>query len=135
MTDTTITTPAFTVDDLTATVDRHLAAYGDPDVDRRRAAIALAWHPEGRLVDPPIEGTGHAGIDEVAAAVQRLYPGHTFRRSTAVDAHHEFARYGWELVAPDGTVAGHGVDVVRVTGDGRLAGVVGFLGEPGPLAG
>ena len=48
------------------------------------------------------------------------YAGHTFRRTTEVDAHHAFARYGWELVGPDGTVAVAGTDIVETDDDGRL---------------
>jgi hypothetical protein len=124
-TDTTITdTPA--VEDL---VDAHLAAYCEPDAARRAARVAASWDPQGRLVDPPMEATGHDAIAALTDVVLQHYPAHTFRRTTAVDQHHEFARYGWELVAPDGTVAVNGVDVVRVGADGRLAGIVGFFGD------
>jgi hypothetical protein len=56
------------------------------------------------------------------------YAGHTFRRTTKVDAHHVYARYAWELVAPDGTVAVAGLDVATFAPDGRLARTVGFFG-------
>ena len=36
---------------------------------------------------------------------------------------------GWVLVGPDGAVAFGGLDVVEFADDGRLAGVVGFLGD------
>ena len=39
----------------------------------------------------------------MASAVQAQFPGHTFRRTSAVDGHHGFARYEWEMLAPDGT--------------------------------
>jgi len=113
----------------TAIADRHLAAYGEPDPIRRRALLEAAWGPDGTLVDPPLEGVGHAGIADLGVALQTHYPGHTFRRTTAVDEHHGFARYGWDLVGPDGAVAFGGVDVVEFAADGRLAGVVGFLGD------
>jgi hypothetical protein len=113
-----------------AVADRHLAAYGEPDPIRRRALLEAAWVPEGLLVDPPLDpAKGHDQLDDLFAIVQSHYPGHRFRRTTAVDAHHEFGRYGWELVGPDGAVAFVGVDVVEFADDGRLAGVVGFLGD------
>ena len=61
------------------------------------------------------------------------YPAHTFRRTTGVDAHHTYARYGWELVAPDGTVAVAGTDVVTLDADGRIATIVGFFGDLPPV--
>jgi hypothetical protein len=56
------------------------------------------------------------------------FPGHRFRRASAIDTHHDIARYGWELVAADGEVAVSGLDVVDIGPDGRLRRVVGFFG-------
>jgi hypothetical protein len=119
---------------LEATVDANLAAYGEPDADRRAALIAEAWASDGRLIDPPLDGQGHDGIDAMFVAVQGMFAGHSFRRTTAVDAHHDRARYGWELVAPDGTVALAGVDYAEVDGEGKLLTVTGFFGEPAAKA-
>jgi hypothetical protein len=120
-----------TMSDLTRTIDTHLAAYGEPDATKRAALVRQVWSAEGQLLDPPIEGTGHDGIAALGDIVQAHYAGHTFRRTSAVDAHHGFARYGWDLVAPDGSVAMSGIDVVQVDDDGRLVRIVGFFG---PLA-
>ena|SRR5215212_1595249 len=117
--------------DLTTLVDTHLAAYGEPDKETRDAAIAAVWAADGALVDPPLTGAGHAGISDLAAAVQSQFAGHTFRRASDVDAHHDVARYAWELVAPDGSVALSGLDVA-VVADGRLQHVVGFFGDLAP---
>jgi hypothetical protein len=119
------------VADLTTTVDTHLAAYCEPDKATRDAAIAAVWAADGALVDPPLTGEGHAGISDLAAAVQSQFAGHTFRRVSDIDAHHDVLRYAWELVGPDGAVAVSGLDVALV-GDGRLQRVVGFFGELAP---
>ena len=133
MTDATTTTEtAPTAPALEDVVDAHLAAYCDADAGRRATAVTANWTPDGRLVDPPMEGTGHDEIAALTDVVLQHFPGHTFRRTTAVDRHHEFARYGWELVGPDGAVAVSGLDVVRVADDGRIAGVVGFFGDLAP---
>ena len=114
----------------TAVADRHLAAYGEPDPIRRRALLEAAWTPDGALVDPPLDpATGHDQLDDLFATVQAHYPDHRFRRTTAVDVHHEVGRYGWELVGPDDAVVFGGVDVVDFAPDGRLARVVGFVGD------
>lgn len=110
-------------------VDRHLQAYCEPDAARRAALIAQSWTTDGQLVDPPFDGAGHDGIAAMAEVVLTHYPAHTFRRTTVVDAHHTFARYGWALEAPDGTVAVTGTDVVELAADGRLQRVVGFFGD------
>jgi hypothetical protein len=118
--------------DLAARIDAHLAAYCDPDPLKRAGPLADAWTADGRLVDPPMEATGPDAISGLADVVVQHYPGHTFRRTSAVDQHHEFARYSWALVAPDGSPAVTGLDVVRLATDGRIAGIVGFFGDLTP---
>ena len=113
---------------LETTVDTWLAAYCEPDAGRRAELVEQVWVPDGELVDPPLAGTGHATLVALAGAVLEHYPDHTFRRTTAIDAHHVYARYGWELVGPDGAVAIAGQDLVEVADDGRLRKVVGFFG-------
>lgn len=129
----TTTTDPTTLDEL---IDLHLQAYADADPARRAATVARIWVPSGALVDPPLEASGHDGIAALADAVLGHFPGHSFRRTTAVDAHHDRARYGWALVAPDGSVAMTGLDVVETTpaelGDLRLARITGFFGELAP---
>jgi len=119
--------------DLTTLIDAHLDAYGNPDKAAREDVITTIWAADGELVDPPLTGAGHAGISDLAAAVQGQFAGHTFRRTSDVDAHHGVARYAWELVGPDGAVAVSGLDVAEVA-DGRLQRVVGFFGELAPRA-
>jgi hypothetical protein len=113
---------------LTHLVDTHLAAYCEPDAARRGELVAAVWATDGCLIDPPFDGSGHEGIAAMTDGVLAHFPGHVFRRTTAIDAHHRFARYGWELVGPDGTVAVGGTDVVELAAAGRLGRIVGFFG-------
>ncbi|RYF16886.1 MAG: nuclear transport factor 2 family protein [Comamonadaceae bacterium] len=113
-------------------VDGWLAAYADPDAARRLAAIREAWNLDGRLVDPPMEARGHQGISDQAATLLAQFPGHRFERSTAIDAHHQFLRYGWKLVDANGAAVLEGIDVVELDVDGRLLRVVGFFGAQPP---
>jgi SnoaL-like domain len=115
--------------DVTGTVDTYLSAWNERDPMRRARLVAEAWVPDGRLTDPPRAAEGHAGIMEMAAAMHSHYPGHSFRRTTAVDAHHEYLRFGWELVGPDGAVTVAGIDVGELAPDGRLRRIAGFFGE------
>ncbi len=117
------------MNDLTTVVDAWLEAYAEADVERRMKLIEQAWTPDGRLVDPPLEGNGYVGLSGAADLVNTHYAGHTFRRITGIDVHHEFARYGWELVGPDGAVAVAGFDIAEVADDGRLRKVTGFFGD------
>ncbi len=113
---------------ITSLIDGHLFAYGDPDRARRRDAVARLWTADGRLIDPPLAASGHAEIVAQSDALLSQFPGHTFRRSSGVDVHHDQARYAWRLVNASGETALEGVDFARVTPDGRLASVTGFFG-------
>jgi hypothetical protein len=118
--------------DLTAIVDGHLDAYGDPDAGRRSERIRAVWADDGRLIDPPATGDGHAGVNALAEALQQQFPGHRFRRTSAIDAHHDRLRYAWELAGPDGVAVLAGVDVAELDGDGRLRQITGFFGDLPP---
>jgi hypothetical protein len=126
-TDTTTST-------ITETIDQHLEAYALADADRRNTLVAANWNVDGELLDPPLEGRGHAEISALADVVLTHYAGHCFQRTTQVDAHHGFARYGWDLIGPDGAVAVSGIDVVQFDDAGKLLRVVGFFGPLEPLA-
>jgi hypothetical protein len=114
--------------DATTIVDAYLAAYGEPEPARQRSLIERSWSPAGTLSDPPMEATGHDQIGDMFAAVQSQFPGHTFRRTTVVDIHHQSGRYGWDLVAADGSVTLSGTDFARFGDDGHLVHVTGFFG-------
>ena len=121
------------MEDVTMIIDTYLEAYSEVDSDRRQKLVELAWDPTGRLVDPPLAAQGHDAISEQAVAVKTHFPGHSFRRTTGIDAHHEFVRFGWELVGPDGAIAIAGYDVGELAEDGRLRRITGFFGDPPAL--
>ncbi|CAN0459303.1 unnamed protein product [Phaeothamnion confervicola] len=131
---TDTTTPESTTETLTpeimaTVIDTYLEAYGEADPTKRIALVRQAWSVDGRLQDPPLEADGHDGIAALTDVLHAHFAGHTFRRTSGVDAHHGMARYGWELVGPDGAVALAGMDVAEFTADGKLAKVTGFFGD------
>ena len=109
-------------------VDSHLAAYCEPDAGTRLSVFSEVWNRGGRLVDPPLESSGHQGMSDQAAALLQQFPGHRFVRTTAVDQHHEFARYGWALRNAMGQEVLEGMDFVTLDVDGRIMKIVGFFG-------
>jgi hypothetical protein len=117
------------MNDLTTTIDTYLAAWNEPDPDRRADLIESVWAADGHLIDPPLAAEGHSGISDMAAALQAQFPGHRFRRASAIDAHHNQLRFGWELVGPDGEVVLSGLDVGEVGEDGQLRRIAGFFGD------
>ena len=115
--------------EIATTIDTHLAGYCEPDENRRTELLRSAWTNAGELIDPPLDGRG---VDQIAGLVETVlthYPEHRFERTTAVDEHHGYARYGWSLVSPDGTAAVTGTDFAQVDGDGKLTRVIGFFGD------
>jgi hypothetical protein len=115
--------------DLTNTIDTYLAAWSEADDATRAELVGTVWAQDGRLIDPPMAASGHDEISAMHAALQGQFAGHAFRRASAIDEHHGFVRFGWELVGPDGTVALKGMDVGEVGDDGRLRRITGFFGE------
>ncbi len=113
---------------ITETIDSHLEAYALADADRRNALVAENWNVEGELTDPPLGGRGRTEISALADVVLTHYAAHHFERTTVVDSHHGFARYGWSLVGPDGTVAVTGADFVEFDDVGKLLRIIGFFG-------
>src|ERR1700736_4033252 len=114
--------------DVTITVDTYLSAYNETDAASRLALIERSFSPDGRLIDPPLDGSGRDGISAMMGAVHQQFPGHTFRRSSGIDEHHGHLRYGWELLDPAGNVALAGMDVGQLDSQSRLVRVTGFFG-------
>jgi ketosteroid isomerase-like protein len=109
-------------------VCRYLAAWNESDPDIRRAEIETVWADDGRYVDPLAAVAGHDEISALIAMVQQQLPDHVFRLLDGVDAHHNVARFGWELVpAAGGESIAEGFDVAVTNDDGRIDSVVGFL--------
>lgn len=120
--------------EVTRTVDTYLAMWNETDAGRRAEHVARAWTDDGRYADPLQEAAGHAALAAMVAGVQTKFPGHRFRRTSGVDVHHDELRFGWELVAPDGSVVVAGVDVGTLAADGRLRRITGFFGPLPPVA-
>ena len=112
--------------DVTALIDRYVAAWNETDPERRRTLIAETWTEDAGYLDPLMAGEGHAGIDAMIAGVQARFPGHRFRRTDAVDAYHDRVRFGWELGPDGGPALAGGLDVGVLDGD-RLRSITGFL--------
>lgn len=113
--------------DFTQLAEQYISAWNETDPLARRALIDEIWSEDGRYIDPLAEVAGRDQIDAVIATAQAQFAGMTFRLVGTVDAHHDQARFTWEL-GPDGADAiVIGFDVAHRDADGRLALVLGFL--------
>ena len=114
--------------DITTVIDNYIAAWNEPDADRRRALVAQTWIDDASYVDPLMTGAGIDGIADMIGAAQQQFPGHRFELAGAPDAHHDRVRFVWHLTpVAGGDTAAVGHDFGEVAEDGRLRTVVGFL--------
>jgi SnoaL-like domain len=115
--------------DFTDLAEQYIATWNETDPSARRALIDQVWSANGQYIDPLAEVTGRDQIDAVIAAAQAQFTGMSFRLGGIVDAHHDQARFSWEL-GPDGAEPlVIGFDVAQRDADGRLALVLGFLDQ------
>lgn len=114
--------------DVTDLVQRYLEIWNETDPDIRLAAISGVWAEDATYVDPLATVAGHTQISNLIGAVQEQVPGHVFRLRDGIDAHHNIARFSWELVPADGGESVvEGFDVAVTEDDGRIRSVLGFL--------
>lgn len=106
---------------------RYLDTWNETDPDARRKAIGQLWAADGRYTDPMAVAAGHDAIDATIAAVQSQFGGLVFSLGGPVDAHHNIARFTWNLGPEGGEALVVGFDVVVLDEDGRISAVLGFL--------
>jgi SnoaL-like domain len=118
----------FVMTDVNTVIDRYIDMWNETDSMRRRDLIAQTWTDDASYIDPLVVAEGSDAIDATVAAVQTQFPGFAFRLAGPVDAHHNLARFSWEL-APNGAdeAVVVGFDVAVLSDDGRLRDVHGFL--------
>ena len=80
-----------------------------------------------RYTDPLGDVTGHEALDATIGAVQGQFPGFEFVLTGPVDAHHDQARFSWELRPAGAPAPIAGFDVITTDEDGHITQVLGFL--------
>lgn len=121
-------TTALHPDAVTAAVDAYLAALNETDGDRRATATIQAWTDDGTYCDPLSAVAGPEAISAMVGAIHEQFPGQSFRRTSAIDGHHDVHRFAWELADDAGTVTVGGIDIATIAPDGRLAAITAFFG-------
>jgi hypothetical protein len=112
--------------DVAELAQRYIDIWNTTDPDTRRREITDLFAPDARYVDPLVAAEGPDAIDQTVAAVQGQFPALRFRLGP-VDAHHNQARFTWELGPAGGEPLVVGFDVAVADDDGRLRRVYGFL--------
>lgn len=108
-------------------IRRYIATWNEQDPELRRKMIDEVWAENASYIDPLVVAEGRDAIDATIAAVQQQFPDFGFRLAGPVDAHHNLARFTWELAPASADAVVVGFDVAVLTENGRLACVHGFL--------
>ena len=109
------------------TIHRYMGIWNERNAERRRAVIDELFAERCDYVDPQVAARGPAELDAFIGAVQTHYPGVVFSIASAIDAHHEQARFTWHAAPPGAPEpVAIGFDVV-VFESGRIRSVYGFL--------
>lgn len=110
------------------TVDSFFRAWNATSDTDRNIAIQATWTDDGSVKDPLADVRGHEAIAGFIAEAVARFPGHTFRPSSGIDAHHDLVRFGWTLISPDGAPVVEGLEVATLGTDGRFVTTLGFFG-------
>lgn len=108
-------------------IENYIRSWNETDPLRRRALIERVYAENVAYTDPMAQVGGWEGIDTTIAAVQGMFPGHRFALAGEVDAHHDLARFRWQLIAPgNDEPLVVGFDVAELD-EGRVRRIHGFL--------
>jgi hypothetical protein len=114
---------------VSALLDLYFEAWNETDAHARGELLSRCLAGDAELIDPTGQARGITGISRRIRAFHDRRPDTRVVRSTGIDGHHGFVRYGWDLVVGDGTTALAGTDVAEHDHDGRLLRVVMFFGR------
>lgn len=113
--------------DINELVQRYLTAWNETDAEQRKAVLAEVFAADATYTDPLVTVRGHAELDAAIAGVQEQFGGPVFSLGGAVDAHHDIARFTWNLGPEGAEPLIVGFDVAVIGDDGRITQVLGFL--------
>jgi hypothetical protein len=114
-------------------VETYGAAWGEPDVAKRRQLLEQSWADDGTYTDPQSDVAGRDALIELISGFQAQVNGARIVPTSAVDVHHERFRFTWAMLGADGSRMMEGIDYGELAADGRIKKIVGFFGPPPPL--
>lgn len=120
--------------DLENLIDRYCGTWNETDAARRLIDIRTLMTEDIRYIDPTMQAQGHEGLSKMIDGVQERFPDHRISRTTAVDAHNNCVRFGWQLAPANGEPVVVGTDFCTLSPDGRLSSVTGFFDRPATAA-
>ena len=111
-----------------------LAAWNERDPARLRELVVLSVTADVAFTDPQYTIIGREAFIEMMEAFQERVGEVQLNRTSAVDLHHDRARYSWEIIWPDGRRF-EGFDGVALDlAQGKVRRIDGFFGPLEPCA-
>ena len=115
-----------------STIARYCAAWSAADPQARESLLASVWSDNGEYVDPqPVRVSGREALNTEILRFQKDNPGSSFRCGKA-QTHHDFIRYSWVMIGPDGNERFNGMDFGELNAAGRIVRIVSFFGATPP---
>jgi hypothetical protein len=105
-------------------------AWAIQDADQRTALLAEVCTDDVAYANPLTSCVGVQALATLISDLTAAHPGHLPVRTSGVDAHHDAARYEWELRNSAGTAVLGGIEIVRFTPEARLTSIISFFGRP-----
>lgn len=106
----------------------YIAAWNEQDPKKRRELVERTFTDDGRYVDAHRNATGHAALDAMIDAAQRMFPGYRLRLISGIETHNGNVRFSWAAGGTDGApLYLGGTDFAAASADGRFQSVVGFV--------
>jgi hypothetical protein len=103
-------------------------AWNTDDEDERRRLLEVAWADDGEYVDPAGRFDGRDAVMKMIGGLRAQLGNSQVLATMGFDVHHDWARFGWRVVAEDGKTLLDGIDAVEFAEDGRIKRLVGFVG-------
>jgi hypothetical protein len=107
-----------------------LKAWGATDAKERKSLLAASFAPDGVYTDPAQSADGRQALDAIMARLEESMPGATIVTTTRIDLLRGRFRYGWQIVAGDGTTRQTGEDLGASNPNGIIQRITGFFDPP-----
>ena len=119
--------------ELLRTIDIYCAVWNEPEEQRRRALLNSVWSANATYTDPTVVANGAEELLAHINTVRARRPGASIARTTALDEHHGYVRFGWRVAQSDGSLLREGIDIAEVSDSGKIRSMLGFFAPPAPV--
>lgn len=114
-------------------IDTYIAGWNTDDPAVRLSRLEASCAQGVIYCDPSATVAGLPALADHVARTRKSFPGCTLVRTTRINSHGSFARFGWQMRGPDGKNLPESLDVVEFGPDGRVVRIIGFFGPLRPL--